>query len=205
MVIPAIADRLGIPGRGEVDIRDKLDVALQGRSMLLVLDNLEQVIDAAIDIAWLLAACPQLTIIATSRVILRIGAEYVLPIDPLALPTYHDVYTFERVDAVALFVARARAADHLFAIDLTNAADVAAIVNRLQGMPLAIELAAARLRLLTLSELLQRLDIQLHILDGGARDMPDRHRTMRDTIAWSYNLLSPQEQIVFRTLSIFTH
>ena len=203
MVIPAIADRLGIPARGDLEIRDVLDIALQGRNMLLVLDNLEQVIGAATEIAWLLAACPDLSIIATSRIILRISAEHVMPIEPLPLPTYHDVYSFNHVDAVALFVARARAADQRLLLDHENAPVVAAIVNRLQGMPLAIELAAARLRLLPLQELLKRLDSQLPVLAGDTRDVPERHRTMRNTIAWSYDLLSPRQQHIFRALAIF--
>ena len=169
--------------------------------MLIVLDNLEQVIDAAADIAWLLAACPDLTIIATSRTLLRVAA-HVMPIDSLALPTYHDMYSFERVDAVALFVARARAADHRFSVD-PRQPTVAAIVNRLQGLPLAIELAAARIRLFPLPAPFESTGSQLTALGGGVRDAPERHHTMRDTIAWSYDLLSPNGQAVFRALSIF--
>ena len=203
LVIPAIADRLGIRGRGDLDIRDVLAVALQSRSMLLVLDNLEQVIDAATDIAWLLAACPGLTIIVTSRILMRVGAEHVMPIEPMTLPADRDVRSLEQSEAVSLFVARAHAADHRFSLDAANAADVAAVVTQLQGMPLAIELAATRIRFWSVSELLRRLQFQLPVLSGGARDAPDRHRTMRDTIIWSYNLMSPVEQAVFRTLSIF--
>ena len=202
-VISAIADRLGVPGQSDMEIRDVLAVALHGRSMLMVLDNLEQVIDAATDIAWLLAACPDLTILATSRVLLRIGAEHILVIDPMTLPAGDDVNSLEQSESVTLFGARAFAADHEFTLNQKNAAAVAAVVTRLQGMPLAIELAAARLRLLSMTDLAKRLEAQLPVLAGGARDAPVRHRTMRDTIAWSYELLSPAEQAVFRTLSIF--
>ncbi len=203
MVIPAIADRFGIPGQGELELKDVLAIALQDRSLLMVLDNLEQVVDAATDIAWLLAACPGLTIIATSRNILRIGAEHVMPIEPMTLPAGNDTRSLEQSEAVALFMTRARAADHRFSLDTENAGAVAALVTHLQGMPLAIELAAARLRMWSVQELLKGLQSHLPLLVGGSRDAPERQRTMRDTIAWSYELLSPTEQAVFRTFAIF--
>lgn len=202
-VIMTIADALGIPDQGGMSIKDVLVVALNGRSLLIILDNLEQVIDAATDIAWLLSQCPDLTIIATSRVLLRIAAEHVIPIEPMILPADADESSLRRSEAVTLFVARARAVDHIFTLSVDSAGAVAALVIRLQGMPLAIELAAARIRLLSIPDLLSRLDSQLPVLIGGERDAPERHRTMRDTIRWSYELLSPRHQAVFRTLSIF--
>lgn len=203
MVIPAIADRLGLRSQGDVDIRDVLAVALHNRSMLMVLDNFEQVIEAATDVSWLVEACRDLTIIATSRVPLHIVAEHVMPIEPMTLPADDNVESLQQSDAVALFTARAHAVDHQFTLNRENASAVAALVTRLQGMPLAIELAATRVRMWSLPELLQRLESQLPILSGGARDTPERHRTMRDTIAWSYDLMSPTERAVFRMLSIF--
>lgn len=203
MVVPAIAERLGVRNQGDHHIREILAVALHDRAMLMVLDNFEQVIDAAVDIAWLLAACQQVRVIATSRVPLHVAAEHVLPIEPMTLPVSDDLASLEESEAVTLFVARARAADHPFVLNQENASAVAALVTRLQGMPLAIELAATRVRMWSLPELLQRLESQLPVLSGGARDTPARHRTMRDTIAWSYDLMSTPERAIFRTLSIF--
>lgn len=203
LVIPTIADSLGVAAQVDREIKDVLVVALLNRPMFLVLDNLEQVIAAAMDIAWLLTSCPALKMIVTSRIILRISAEHVVPVEPLPLPTYHDVYALQQLDAVMLFAARAHAIDHAFSLNQDTAPTVAAVIGRLQGMPLAIELAAARLRTLSLPDLVRRLDTQLAVLVGGARDLPDRHRTMRSTIAWSYDLLSPIDQKVLRFLAIF--
>ena len=203
LVIGAIADRLGVRGQGEMEIGQVLAVALQGQQVLMVLDNLEQVVESASQITRLLDQCPELTIIATTRVVLRVAAEHVVTVDPMSLPTGDDMISLTESEAATLFVARAHTIDQHFVLDHANAATVRAIVDRLQGMPLAIELATARLRLLSLDDLLQRLNAQLSVLAGGARDAPDRQRTMRATISWSYDLLSPAEKLVLRSLSIF--
>ncbi|MCO5215961.1 MAG: helix-turn-helix domain-containing protein [Thermomicrobiales bacterium] len=202
-VMHAIADGLGIPVRGENELDEILLVSLQERRTLLVLDNMEQVIEAANRIAWLLQECPDLCIIITSRGVLNISAERVIPIEPMALPSVMDLESLQHMDAIRLFVARISAVGHSLELTSENAAIVAAIVTRLQGIPLAIELAAARIHLFSLPELLNRLTQPLQVLDGGYRDAPDRHRGMRDTIAWSYDLLSASEQCVFRSVSIF--
>jgi non-specific serine/threonine protein kinase len=143
-------------------------------------------------------------VLATSRAPLRIRGEQILPVPPLALPTIAvDAGQLAQTDAVALFVQRARAADPSFALTESNAATIAEICRRLDGLPLAIELAAARLRLLSPDALLVRLTERLHLLSGGERDLPDRHRALRDTIAWSYDLLSADQQALFRRLSVF--
>ncbi|MGI8643490.1 MAG: tetratricopeptide repeat protein [Thermomicrobiales bacterium] len=180
--------------------------ALRGRQLLLVLDNVEQVVAAAPDIAALLTALPDLTILATSRVALRIRAEYEYPLAPLPAPTAADITDVERLavnPAVALFVDRANAVLPRFALSSDNAADVAAICSRLDGLPLAIELAAARISMLAPGALLRRLDRRLPMLTGGPRDLPARQRTLQDAIAWSYDLLRPEHRASFRRLAVF--
>ena len=193
LVLPSIAELLGLREAGGESIEGHLRAWLAAREVLLVLDNLEQVVDAAPALAALLAACPALTILATSRVVLRLTAEHVVPVEPLPLET----------DAVALFAQRARAADPSFALTEANAPTVAAIVRRVEGLPLAIELAAARIRHLSPAALLAQLTERLRVLTGGPRDVPARQRTLRDTIAWSHGLLSPAEQALFRRLAVF--
>jgi len=169
-----------------------------------VLDNCEQVLEGMPAIADLLAACPALQMLATSRAPLRLRGEQVLPVPPLELPgSTNDAEQLRQSDAVALFVQRARSADPSFVLTESNAAIVAEICRRLDGLPLALELAAARLRLLDPVALLARLTDRLRLLRGGERDRPDRHRTLRDTIAWSYDLLTPDQQALFRRLSVF--
>ena len=160
-----------------------------------MLDNFEQVLAAASEIAVLLASCPALQVLATSRAPLRIRGEHLLPVPPLALPDHGDIVDIDvlrRIDAVALFAQRARAANPLFALTESNAATVTDICRRIDGLPLAIELAAARLRQLSVEELLVRLADRLGVLIGGERDAPARQRTLRDAIAWSYDLLTRQ-------------
>jgi predicted ATPase len=174
--------------------------------MLLVLDNCEQVITAASDVAALLAACPRLAILVTSREPLRISAEQEFPVLPLGLPQAAHTSALEdlaQVPAVALFVSRATAIDPTFALTAENAAAVAEICRRLDGLPLAIELAAARIRLFPPRALLARLEQRLPLLTGGARDLPARQQTMRNTLAWSYDLLDDAEQAQFQFLSVF--
>ncbi len=178
----------------------------RGQHLLLVLDNCEHLLDAAPDIADLLADCPGLAILATSRAPLRLRGEREWPVAPLAPPELARLPTAGEIagnPAVRLFVERAREVAPGFALAQANAAAVAAICRRLDGLPLAIELAAARVRLLSPTEVLARLDRALPLLAGGGRDLPARQRTMRDAIAWSYDLLDPAGQALFRRLSVF--
>jgi predicted ATPase/transcriptional regulator with XRE-family HTH domain len=172
---------------------DALAAHLRQRHMLLVLDNFEHLLAGASVVSDLLTLCPRLSTLVTSRSILHVQPEYVFQLPPLELPT-----------ATELFVARARAVRPDFELDADNAADVAAICRRLDGLPLAIELAAARIRRLSPHALLLRLERRLPTLIGGARDLPDRHRTLRSALAWSYALLSSPERRLLRRLSVFS-
>ncbi len=191
LVVPTIGRALGLPDTAADALVFRLHDALRAGRILLILDNLEQVVAAAPALAALLGRCPGLTILATSREILRLSGEQEVRVPPL------------EDEAVALFVARARDVRPSLALDATNQATVAAICARLDGLPLAIELAATRLRYLSPAALLARIDDRLTLLGGGARDLPDRQRTLRDAIAWSHDLLSPEEQTVFRRLAVF--
>jgi len=207
LVLPTIAQDFGVRETGHHALADRLHDVLRDRQLLLLLDNLEQVADAGLHLADLLSVCPGLTILATSRVVLRLSGEHVFPVLPLLTPSAtRSIAVTGLVDygAVELFVQRARAADPSFALTVENAPTVAEIVRRLDGLPLAIELAAARVRSLSLPALLTHLDDRLHLLTGGPRDSPDRQRTLRDTIAWSYDLLNPDEQEGFRRVAVFT-
>jgi len=206
LVLPAIALALGVREGGERPLKEALAAILEPRQLLLVLDNCEQVLAAAPAIADLLAACPALQVLATSRAPLRVRGEQLMPVLPLALPDPANPpqpAALGRVDAIALFVQRARAADPGFALTEANAAAVAEVCARLDGLPLALELAAARLRSLSVEALLALLDRRLRVLTGGERDRPARQRTLRDALAWSHGLLSPAEQILFRRLAVF--
>lgn len=192
LVLPAIAKVIGLDDGGPRSIAAQLVDVLYARHLLLVLDNLEQVIEVAPRIADLIARCPHLKIMATSREVLRLSGEHDMPVEPLPTPL-----------AVELFVARARAASPAFALTAVNQSAVAAICARLDGLPLAIELAAARITSLPPAPLLERLEDTLSLLTGGARDQPDRLRTMRSAIAWSYDLLELPEQVLFCRLAVF--
>src|SRR5262249_24804340 len=173
-------------------------------SRLLILDNLEQVLDAAGDLVELLARSPDLAILSTSRRVLGVMAEHDVPVQPLALaddPAV-PVETLIATSAVALFVDRARAVRPDFALTKENAAAVAEICRRLEGLPLAIELAAARTRLLDPGELLRRLTTSLDALGTGSVDMPQRQRTLRDTVRWSVDLLDDDERSLLETGAI---
>ena len=175
--------------------------------MLLFLDNFEHLVSAAPAIAQLLASSPKLTVIVTSQAPLHIYGEHEFPVPPLALPDPKNVQrleAFSRLPAIALFVERARAVKPDFALTKENASAVAAICARLDGLPLAIELAAARIKLLSPSAMLTRLEGSLNLLTGGARDLPMRQQTLRRTVHWSYSLLNPAEQTLFSRLSVFT-
>jgi non-specific serine/threonine protein kinase len=204
-VLPAVAATLEIAeahGRASLDT---LATYFVDRPVLLLLDNLEQVLDAAPQIAELVARCPGLQVIATSRAPLKIGAETELPLPPLELPGTGamPLDALAICPSVALFVQRAEKVRPGFALDGGNAAAVAAICRRLDGLPLALELAAARVRVLAPAALLSRLDHALDLLTSGDRDLPIRQRTLRATISWSYSLLGPGEQRLLRWLSVF--
>jgi predicted ATPase len=187
--------------------RSPLDAAVTvigSRRTLLVIDNFEQVLGAAEDIAQLLARCPKLLVVTTSRAPLKIGAEVEFILPPLALPGAHD--TLEALLAcpsIALFVQRAEKVKPGFALTAANAQAIASICRQLDGLPLALELAAARVRIMDPAALLQRLDHALDLLTSGDRDLPLRQRTLRATISWSYSLLDSAEQRLLRRLSTF--
>lgn len=205
-VRPAIAQALSRQ-RGQEPVRaDDLVDWLQARQVFIVLDNFEHVIPAAPVIADLLAWCRDLTMLVTSRALLRLGAEHYYDLGPLVLPDARDVGRLDvlvGVPAVELFVDRAEAANHAFALSPENAPAVAAIVSRLDGLPLAIELAAARIRVLTPAGLHDRLGRRLPLLTGGAADLPNRQQTVQAAIAWSYDLLGQAEIRLFRLLAVF--
>ena len=201
-VAPAVARALGIresPGR---PYREAVALAVRGRALLLVLDNLEHLLDAAPTVAEWLAACPGLKVLATSRERLRLQGEQVYPVPPLALPDPADADPVGS-EAVRLFVERARAVEPAFALTDENATAVGEICRRLDGLPLAIELAAARIGLLPPPAMLARLERRLPLPTDGPRDLPARQRTLRDTIAWSYDLLDEEDRALFRRLAVF--
>jgi predicted ATPase/DNA-binding CsgD family transcriptional regulator len=206
LVIPTIAQTLGLLDVGDSSPTELLTTYLRDRELLLVLDNVEQVVAAAPGLAEVLARCPKLKVLATSREPLRIAGEQEFPVPPLALPDSPKASSPTELagyGAIVLFVQRARAVRPDFALSDQNAATVAEVCARLDGLPLAIELAAARLRHLRLDALLGRLELRLPLLTGGPRDAPARLRTMRDAIAWSHDLLAPEEQRLFRRLAVF--
>src|SRR5215213_9196101 len=206
LVMPTIAATLGVRETAGEPLREIVIRHLRERLLLLVLDNCEQVLEAASDIAALLAACPHLSILATSREPLHIRAEREIAVAPLPLPEpgrLPAVAELAGVPAVALFVERAQSGHASFALTAENAAAVAGICQRLDGLPLAIELAAARTKVLPPAALLARLEQRLPLLTGGGRDLPTRQRTMRDAIAWSYDLLAPSDQALFRRFAVF--
>ncbi len=206
LVVPTIMQTLSIKETGGQPLLTQLKSVLKDRQMLLVLDNFEQVVDAAVQVAELLAACPRLKIIVTSRVVLHLQAEREYTVPPLSLPNpkhLPDLVTLSQYEAVALFIQRAQAVKPDFAVTNANAPAVAGICARLDGLPLAIELAAARAKFFAPQALLTRLEQGLSVLTGGARDLPARQQTLRGAIAWSYDLLSPEEKALFRRLSVF--
>jgi predicted ATPase/DNA-binding XRE family transcriptional regulator len=203
LVLPTVGRALGLAGLDPVEASAAVAEHLRPRRHLLLLDNVEHLTAAAPELAELAAECPELTILVTSRASLRVRGEVEFPIQPLALPDERDpgVAAVLTSPAGALFAARARAVAAGFAVTEDNVAAVAAICRRLAGIPLALELAAARLRYLPPDVLLDRLGDAM--AREGARDLPARQRTMRAAIDWSYRLLSPAEQRLFRRLSVF--
>jgi predicted ATPase/class 3 adenylate cyclase len=206
LVFAAIAQTLAVSPRGEQQLLDALIDHLRERRVLLVLDNFEQVLSAATGIAKLVSACPGLKALVTSRFALRLSMERDFPVSPLRTPdpaTVGTAATLRAYPAVELFAQRAAAVKPGFGLDDESTVAVAEICHRLDGLPLAIELAAARVKLFSPRALLARLDRRLELLSGGARDLPARHRTLRQAIGWSYDLLEPAEQAAFRRLAVF--
>ncbi len=207
LVTPTIGQTLGLR---EVRDTQSIGVALRSylrdKQLLLLLDNFEQVLDAAPVVADLLQTCPNLKIIVTSRAPLHLRGEHEFPVAPLALPDAKQLPELHRLSqyaAVQLFIQRALDVKPDFAIDDDNALAVAEICCRLDGLPLAIELAAARIKLLTPQAMLKRLEHHLPLLTGGARDLPVRQQTLRNTIEWSYRLLDDSVKTLFRRLAVF--
>jgi predicted ATPase/class 3 adenylate cyclase len=206
-VLATIADALGLQDRSALSVSEVLRQHVSARPTLLVLDNFEHVMDAAPTIGRLIEDSEDLRVIVTSRELLRLRAERHVPVAPLGLPTPAGevpVRALADSESVRLFEERARAARPGFRVDDANAVDVAAICTRLDGLPLAIELAAARVRLFVPAQLRSRLEVDDRALGTGPVDAPERHRTLVDTIAWSYELLEHDEQKLFRRLAVFT-
>jgi len=206
LVLSAIAETMGVKARPGKPLLEELASDLRPKHLLLCLDNLEQVLEAGSLIAELLAAAPNLRVLATSRQALRVYGEHEYPVLPLHLPDLHDLPPVEVLAdnaAVSLFVARASERQPGFVLTEDNAASVAEVCAHLDGLPLAIELAASRVNMLSPAAMLPRMTSRLAFLSAGARDKPERHRTLRGAIDWSYNLLDKGEQSLFSSLGIF--
>ena len=205
-VITAIAGALGIPEGDGQSIAERMLRVLMGRQQLLVLDNFEHLLAAAPQVVDVLANCPGVKILATSRAALRVRWEHEVVVWPLVLPEapqLADLEALARVPSVALFIERARSASADFEFGRDTAAAIVEICQRLDGLPLALELAAARSRLLPPQVLARRLGARLPTVSAGPRDLPARQQTLRASIAWSYELLNPHEQALFRRLAVF--
>lgn len=206
LVVPTIAKTLGLEGKRTDLLMGSLQRFLGNREMLLVLDNFEQVLDASDVVLELLESSPQLRVLVTSREPLHISGEQQFQVPPLLTADPTDLpplQALQEIPAVALFVQRARAVQTNFAITEQNARAVASICTHLQGVPLAIELAAARVNLLSPQEIHERLDRSLSLLESAARHLPPRQRTLRGALDWSYRLLSQEEKILFARLGVF--
>ncbi len=209
LIASAIAQAMGLRETDNQSPLERLKEYLGGlgQPMLLLLDNFEHLVSSAPVVAQLLTAGPKLKLLITSQAPLHVYGEHEIPVPALALPDPKSMPSLEalsRLPAIALFVERARAVKHEFALSKENVAAVAAICARLDGLPLAIELAAARIKLLSPPAMLARLESRMNLLTGGARDLPSRQQTLRGTVDWSYGLLNAAEQKLFRRLSVFT-
>lgn len=213
LVLPAIAQTLEVSEAGRQPLLSLVQKHLQDKRLLIVLDNFEQVVNAGTMLSELLQATPGLKLLVTSRTVLRLRQEHHFAVPPLALPdtpsqttqnpSISDLSQLMQSAAIRLFSDRAQAAQANFAVTSENIAAISAICQQLDGLPLAIELAAARVRLLPPSAMLARLGSQLKFLTGGAQDLPKRQQTMRTTLAWSYDLLTEAEKVLFRRLALF--
>jgi predicted ATPase/class 3 adenylate cyclase len=207
LVPSAIAKSLGVKEGPEQSLEESLEAYLQQKRLLLILDNFEQVLEGSPLVGDLLGSCPNLKVLATSRIPLRLYGEQEYPVPPLEVPDLVRLPPLERLtqyEAVRLFVQRARAVKPDFEVTNESAPAVAEICVRLDGLPLAIELAAARTKLLPPQALLSRLSNRLKLLKGGARNLPARQQTLRATISWSYDLLNEEEKTLFWRLSVFS-
>jgi predicted ATPase/DNA-binding SARP family transcriptional activator len=203
LLVPTIAEALDVR-EGERSLAEGVTEHLRERRLLLVLDNFEQLLSAAPFVGDVLAEAPRLWVLATSRAPLRLAAEHEYPVPPFDPPDAGLPFeALVQTDALRLFAARARAVDPAFELDEAGAPDVARVCGRLDGLPLAIELAAARSKLLAPAEILERLEREPHLLGSGPRDAPARQRTLAATIRWSYDLLSPEERLAFERLGVF--
>ncbi len=206
LVVPTIAETLLIREGGGQVLLERLVEYLRPRQLLLLLDNFEQIISAAEQVAALLTACPQLKVLVTSREVLHVRAEHEFPVPPLAVPDpdhLPNLTTLSHNAAVALFLQHAQAVKPDFQLADVNARAITELCARLDGLPLAIELAAARMKLFSPLALLARLGQRLSVLTSASRDVPARQQTLRHTIAWSYNLLDARERWLFRQLAVF--
>jgi predicted ATPase/DNA-binding NarL/FixJ family response regulator len=206
LVMVELAQAMGVEPWGARDLTGQLAAALDNEEQLVVLDNCEHLLAAAPDVGQLLAACPRLRVLATSRERLRLSAEQEFPVPPLAMPAPTDVADLSYLAAnpsVALLLDRARRTNPSFDLTSANALLLARACVRLEGLPLAIELAAARLKVLTPGELVFRLSSRMEVLASSTRDVPARQRALRSAIAWSYDLLDSGERALFRRLSVF--
>jgi predicted ATPase/DNA-binding CsgD family transcriptional regulator len=206
LVVPTIVQVLDLKEVGEQALPDLLKAFLSDKELLLLLDNFEQVVTAAPRLSELLVTCPEVKLLVTSRAVLHLQGEHEFLLPPLAIPDLKQVPDPEALaqyTAVALFLRRAQASQPAFQLTKPNARAVAEICVRLDGLPLALELAAARIKLLPPQALLKRLEHRFSVLTGGPQNVPTRQQTLRNTIQWSYDLLSDQEQRLFRRLSVF--
>lgn len=206
-VIPALANAIGIKDAEGRNLVKGISAAIGDLKALIVLDNLEQVIGVAPQIADLISNCPNLRILATSRMPLKIRAEYEYTLSPLPLPAGQHLKSVEHLlefPSIQLFVDRATKVNGTFRLTPENAAEVVQICQRLDGLPLALELAAARIRMMSAKQLLQRLEHVLDVLTSGAKDLPERHQTLRATIDWSFSMLTGPEKALFRRMSVFS-
>jgi predicted ATPase len=207
LVASTVAGALSVSESAGRALKEDLREYLSTKELLVVLDNFEQVVDAAPLVGELLSVCPGLKVLATSRSSLRIYGEHEYAVRALELPDpdhLPPIETLRQYEAIRLFTERARAANAHFSLTKENALAVAEICTRLDGLPLAIELAAARIKLLSPQAMCSRLGNPLKFLTGGARDLPERQRTLRGAIAWSHALLDEGEQVLFARLSVFS-
>ena len=204
LILPTIAQALGLPESANRLLFDSLKEHLRDRQVLLLLDNFEQIISAAPLLTELLSACPHLQLLVTSREALRVRGEQEFLLSPLALPDQAAAENLMQYPGIALFVERAQAAQLEFGLTPQNMAAVTEICSHLDGLPLALELAAARIKLLPPQDMLTQLrDSPLQLLAGGVRDLPARQQTLRNAIKWSYDLLDDEEQRTFRWFTVF--
>lgn len=203
----AIALALGIPDSSKTAIEDAVKLALSDKKLLLILDNFEQIVDAAPQLLQLLGAAPEIKILVTSREVLRLRGEQEFHLEPLPTPPQHEKRSIEQlldIPSVGLFVERAQSVKPEFKLDEKNASLVAEICFRLDGLPLAIELAAARIRTMSLASMLEQFNRRFEWLSQGARDLPVWHQTLLGAVEWSVNLLTDQQRALFQRLSIFS-